>query len=326
MTNTTPFFSVVIPSRNRPVLLRKAVDSVTSQTFDDFEIIIVNDGSDEESEQALHELAAESAKISVVTLRRYPRGHGQSYAINSGAWASQGQYVTFLDDDDFWTDNQHLENAHQAISQSTITVSLYFTNQIAHDEATGSMTPLWLYDLGEQLKQQGQTQTHGSYTVSKKDLMDCPGFAHLNTTLVKREVFESIKGMDEDIRYECDLDFYLRIVDASTHILFNPNIIAQHRVPDKAKSTNMSTAINTYQKMNYRFYLLNKIIAASADPDIVANAKKRLTYALKHASAEASREARPALAFLYAKQALATDFSLKWLINCIYLAFRAIGR
>lgn len=328
MTNTnTPFFSVVIPSRNRPKLLRKAVESVISQTFSNFEIIIVNDGSDEQYESDIHALVnIAPEKISVLTLRRYPRGHGQSYAINSGAWASQGQYITFLDDDDFWTDKQHLENAHRAISQSEDEISLYFANQLAHNEASGDKKPLWLYPLGERLAKENRTQHTGCYRISKKDLMGCPGFAHLNTTIVKRHVFETIKGMDEDIRYECDLDFYLRVVDASTNTLLNPNIVAEHRVPDPSKSTNMSTAINTYQKMNYRFYLLNKIIFSSTDEHIVNEAKLRLTFALKHASAEATKENKHELALLYAKQALSTTFTLKWFIYCAYLTLRALGR
>jgi glycosyltransferase involved in cell wall biosynthesis len=327
ISNHRPFFSIIIPSRNRPELLRKAVDSVLGQSFSDFELILVNDGSDEEHAEkieAISELAPE--KIKIINLRQYPRGHGQSYAINSGAWLASGRYLTFLDDDDFWTTSNHLEMAHNAITRSNTEVDIYFANQIAHDEATGNDSPLWLYPLVDRLKERGKLIDQDCYNVTKEELMSCPGFAHLNVSIVRRDVYAQINGMDEDIRYECDLDFYFRVVDAAENILFSKNIVAQHRVPDKSKSDNMSTAINTFQKTNYRLYLLNKIITSSNNAHIIYNAKRRMTYSLKNSTAAAAEQDNFRLAFYYARQAFATKPSFKWGAYCLYLASRSLGQ
>ncbi|MCB1782101.1 MAG: glycosyltransferase family 2 protein, partial [Candidatus Competibacteraceae bacterium] len=85
MPQTEPDFSIVIPSRNRPALLRAAVASVIAQTHLSREIIIVNDGSDPEHQTAYQELIENAAEtIRLIHLPRTPNGHGPSYAINRG--------------------------------------------------------------------------------------------------------------------------------------------------------------------------------------------------------------------------------------------------
>jgi glycosyltransferase involved in cell wall biosynthesis len=91
-------FSVIIPTRNRPERLRRALDSVARQSRQDFEIIVVNDGSTEAYDLD-HPVAA---KMNYIAL---PRVHGPALARNAGIAAARGRWLSFLDDDDEWEPN-----------------------------------------------------------------------------------------------------------------------------------------------------------------------------------------------------------------------------
>ncbi|HZL34515.1 MAG TPA: glycosyltransferase family 2 protein [Tepidisphaeraceae bacterium] len=90
-----PFFSVVIPTYNRAHLLRGAVDSVLAQEDTDFELIVVDDGSTDNTAEAL---AGYGARVRL--LRQENRGPGP--ARNLGIRAAKGRYIAFLDSDDRW--------------------------------------------------------------------------------------------------------------------------------------------------------------------------------------------------------------------------------
>ena len=88
--------SVIIPVFNVGELLRKSVDSVLKQDYEDFEIIIVNDGSTDNSER----ICDEYALIPHITVIHKCNG-GLSSARNSGIDIAKGEYILFLDSDDY---------------------------------------------------------------------------------------------------------------------------------------------------------------------------------------------------------------------------------
>ncbi|HEV8000058.1 MAG TPA: glycosyltransferase family A protein [Planctomycetaceae bacterium] len=90
----SPFFSVVIPTYNRADLLRQALESVSRQEFQDFEVIVVDDGSTED-------LSSVVAAFDRTRLIRQANA-GPSAARNNGLRAAAGEYVAFLDSDDLW--------------------------------------------------------------------------------------------------------------------------------------------------------------------------------------------------------------------------------
>jgi len=94
-TVVNPLVSVVIPAYNRAGMLREAVDSVLAQEFRDFELIVVDDGSTDETPRLLD---AYGRQIAVV---RQPN-RGVSAARNAGVAAASGRLIAFLDSDDLW--------------------------------------------------------------------------------------------------------------------------------------------------------------------------------------------------------------------------------
>ena len=93
------YFTVVIATRNRPALVRQAIDSVLRQSWTDWEIVLVNDGSDDVHAPALAELVQSlGPRCRRLDLPQRAQGHGPSYALNAGASLAACRYVGFLDD------------------------------------------------------------------------------------------------------------------------------------------------------------------------------------------------------------------------------------
>lgn len=90
-----PLFSVIIPTFNRSAFLRLTLESVWRQTFSDYEVIVVDDGSTDDTASWLHEIASKIKSI-------LQENAGPGAARNNGAQHARGEYLAFLDSDDLW--------------------------------------------------------------------------------------------------------------------------------------------------------------------------------------------------------------------------------
>ena len=120
-----PDISVVIPTRTRPHLLRRAIGSVLGQTLQTFEIVVVLDGEDSVTEKVVREF--DDIRITLV-----PMGHivGGSQARNVGVRKAKGRYVALLDDDDEWMPTKlqrqmEMADAHAGENFVVVTQYLY---------------------------------------------------------------------------------------------------------------------------------------------------------------------------------------------------------
>jgi len=91
-----PKISVIIPTYNRAMLLRSAINSVLSQTYDDYEIIVIDDGSTDDTAEVVKEFPAD--KLRYV----FQENNGRSAARNNGIKIARGEYIAFLDSDDLF--------------------------------------------------------------------------------------------------------------------------------------------------------------------------------------------------------------------------------
>lgn len=108
------FFSVIVPVYNVEKYLKECVDSILSQTFTDFELILVDDGSKDSSGAICDEYAAKDNRVKVI----HKENGGQSTARNMGVDAATGQYVIFLDSDDMFCDNHFFEQVKEKASDN----------------------------------------------------------------------------------------------------------------------------------------------------------------------------------------------------------------
>ena len=97
MSKEQPKVSIIVPVYKVEKYLRRCLDSILSQTFDDFEVICVNDGSPDNSIDILNEYASRDNRFCVVE----QENQGLSMARNNGKKLARGEYIYFLDSDDY---------------------------------------------------------------------------------------------------------------------------------------------------------------------------------------------------------------------------------
>ena len=110
MTPKPPFFSVVLPTYGRGIHIRPTLESALSQTYQNFELIVVGDGCSDETEETVRSF--QSKRIRWSNLAR--NSGSQSFPNNHGIDASRGRWIAYLGHDDVW-DRNHLENASKTI-------------------------------------------------------------------------------------------------------------------------------------------------------------------------------------------------------------------
>jgi len=314
-----PFFSIILCTRDRPELFQVALQSVLQQTFVNKEIIVVIDGSAEANLQKYRELEAQFPDIAFYELKHRAIGHGQSYAMNYGVHNSSGRYLCFLDDDDYWTDQEYLERVHTCIIGSPATVDVHYSNQKAvFSDGTTNEQPVWIDDLIEKVDP-GSRHLEDSYFVDAKFLLSSGGFAHLNCSIFNREFYLSQGGMDETIRYENDRDIYIRSIDSAKTMLFSTRYVSLHNIPDGTKKSNMSTVSSQIEKKLYQMRVFDKGISLSKNPDVVQFCCKAKMYELKHAASILAQNRQYRGAAHFAKAALSNGFNIRWLAYTLYL-------
>lgn len=180
----TPKVSVIIPTFNRKEVLPRAIESVLNQTFKDFELIVVNDGSTDDTEELL-----KNYNVKVITTDN----HGVSSARNIAIESAKGEWLAFLDSDDEWLEDK-LEAQIQFASEHPE------LNIIHGDE-------IWIRN-GIRVNQMKKHQKFGGW-IYEKCLPLC--LISPSCVMIHKTIFEDV-GMFDPAMIVCeDYDLWLRI-------------------------------------------------------------------------------------------------------------------
>jgi glycosyltransferase involved in cell wall biosynthesis len=318
--------SIIVPTRNRPHLLALALDSIWRQSYQSYEVIIIDDASTRET---LDQYPALLNKFD----KRFKLHHlggtgeaglGPSVTRNHGISVAGGEVVTFCDDDDFWTEETHLATM-AAMFAARPALDMYIANQKAVS-STGEVTRQeWLPGLTGIVKRRPETDGAG-YLVSAEELSSCGGFAQLNILALRKETAVGIGGFWTRVAYEEDRDFFWRAVDRSREIFFNPRVIAQHNVPDSARKSNQSTSHSPVER-----WILSALVSQHIAINVTHPAIARLCVRyegdiFRHISLHFSRNGKHDLGLQYAQRALAARCSAKWCGYMSLLVFKKFMR
>lgn len=320
-----PFFSVIIATRDRPLLFRQALESILAQSGADIEIIVVNDSSATERHREYDSTlgTAELSRVRSFALTPRPKGHGGSYVRNFGAAKATSPYICFLDDDDYWTDPNHLGRAQDVIAGSGELVDLYMTNQAAFLRGEQQPGPLWLGDLPAILTGLGyRPDRYGAYNLTVDELLQSQGFSHLNTLIVRRALYEEIGGMEEAVRWEHDRDLYLRLIDRATVMKYAPITVARHNIPE---TTSITTSLSDLERRLDQLMVFRRARYLNRHPAIRAHARRHEGYTLKRIAESLATAGRHAEAACYARDALRTHPTVKWAVYTAWLTLRALA-
>ena len=129
--SSEPTVSVVIPTYNRPEMLARAVESVTAQTYDEIELVVVDDHSPTPAAETLD--ALETKVLYSVECIRHEENRGGSAARTTGIEAASGDWIAFLDDDDEWKRTK-LTKQIQRVESASSDVALVYTGIRQVDE------------------------------------------------------------------------------------------------------------------------------------------------------------------------------------------------
>lgn len=184
-----PLVSVIIPVYNRARLVREAVESVRAQTARDFELIVVDDGSTDDTPAVLAELAAATPHGRLTVQHIAHDGHPGAVR-NRGAEQARGRYLAFLDADDLWRP-QKLERQ----------LALHGSARVSHSRE------LWLRN-GREISQRGMNHARAG-DVFADALRKCT--IGPSTVILERSLFEEAGGFREDLEIAEDYELWLRI-------------------------------------------------------------------------------------------------------------------
>ncbi len=196
----SPIFSVVMPIYNVERYIREAVESVLNQSYPDFELICVNDGSKDSSIEILMEYKDERIKII------HQPNKGLSAARNTGINHSRGKYIALLDSDDYWHKDKLLRHLQHFNNNREIGISYCpskFVDESSHYIGIGQMPKLKNITAVDVFCR--NPIGNGSAAVLKKQV-----FSELSYEF-ERDGEKRTCYFDEKMRQSEDIDFWLRI-------------------------------------------------------------------------------------------------------------------
>jgi glycosyltransferase involved in cell wall biosynthesis len=203
--------SVVIPLYNKGPYVRRAIESVLNQTYTDFELVVVDDGSTDGGDQIVEGFT--DPRICLIR----QKNAGAATARNTGIQAVQGEWVAFLDADDIWLPHNlsmqmKLLDAHPDVSWS----AGFFDYRESNES-------LLKNKLSEQVK-----QLIHNHIIDDAILILPYGCINTDTVIIKRDVFNIVGMMDATLRTGEDLDLWIRIAIKFPKIAYCETSVAEY--------------------------------------------------------------------------------------------------
>ena len=248
---------MIIPTRNRATLLPRAVCSVLAQTCADFELIIVDDHSTDETPAVIG--AFRDRRIRSL---RHERNIGQSGAYNSGIACARGEFVAFLDDDDEWLPHK-------------------LAAQVAVLDAAPSRVGL-VYGWRDVMSETSNRAIRTVRETMRGDLfepmlaLDLP--VPPSSWLLRKSVAESVGGFDEGRSAENDLDFMVRVCEQGWHMECVPHVVLLQYKHDRGQMTDQTTGYFALRSDHVRAHLARFARELSERPAVRAKVHLRLAH------------------------------------------------
>jgi glycosyltransferase involved in cell wall biosynthesis len=185
-----PFFSVIIPTFNRPDLLRESIKSVLDQTFRNFEIIVVDDHSIND----IREIVA-SFKDNRIQYILNDHISGGAGTRNAGIFRAKGEWIAFLDDDDIWLKKKLELQYNKIVNEIDDQTGIIYTGFADYDfEKKREIMPVIP-------KKEGWIQDDILYT----------NFMHFSSVVIKASLLKKLGGLDEQFQAMQDMELYVRL-------------------------------------------------------------------------------------------------------------------
>ena len=207
------FFSIIIPVYNTEKYLKQCVESVLTQTFGDFEIVLVDDGSKDDSPRICDEFSKEDSRVRVI----HKENGGASSARNKGIGAAFGDYFIFLDSDDYFYTSDSLEKIKAAIEKSLPDVLLFKSYKYYQPDKFVD----YYGDYDMKVFEGHSPEKVFRYTVKENKQFASPCNKAVKGNIVKEKQLFFEEGITaEDIKWSVELFTSVNKVDAVNELLY----------------------------------------------------------------------------------------------------------
>ncbi len=234
----TPFFSIITCTRNSSKFIRTCLDSVKSQTFTDYEHIIIDGNSTDDTTRIIESygLKYQSAK---------PQGIAN--AMNLGIKSAQGKYLYFLNSDDSFFSSDTLAQVHT-----------YLAKHSNLDWAFGNIHET------DGIKTIGYPPLRRIFRGSHPTLLKFYNYIPHQATFVKKLVFDKFGYFDENLSSMMDPEYWLRISN-ETNWDYMPVVVANYLIRPDSQSENMNNLkknTNEYEKVQSKYLSKLELVLA----------------------------------------------------------------
>ncbi len=221
-----PFFSIIIPTYNRSHIISRAINSILSQSFSDFEIIVVDDGSTDNTFEVLNNYLLDK-RIKFI----FQENKGVCVARNNGVDSARAPYVAFLDSDDYVAKDWLKDFAEKLTNEDA---DFVFCDMKVVDLARNSVSIVKaLFPYNNKVRNESGLYMSGAFCM-------------------KRSFFITIKGFDENIKYGEFTEFRFRCLEHQLKILHTENVGLIY------ESSNDGGSKNLNNKIVSNIYIINK--------------------------------------------------------------------
>lgn len=281
--------SVIIPTYNRGKTLPRAIDSVLNQTHSDFELIIVDDGSKDDTENIVKNIKDHR----ITYLKHEVNSGGPARPKNTGIKKSKGNYIAFLDSDDEWMPEK-LEKQLKKFNDGSDNLAIVGCDVLDINQENGRES---VYTIPRSSKDKSLRMI----------LKKC--FIHsTSSVLIKARLLNKVGNFDEKMEVSEDWDLWIRILK-SYSFDFVPEPLFMYYIHDDNISTGQSS-----KKAAVLEYMLHKHI------NLYKKHKKAYGEMLQYIGNLHLIESNKKKARFYTKKSVKVDFRFKNIIN-YFLSF-----
>lgn len=236
--------SVVIPTYNRVNNLKRALESVLNQTYENLEIIVVSDGSTDGTDNFMNSFRKRDSRIEYVS---YFPNKGGNYARNRGIKAAQGEYIAFLDDDDEW-EKEKIELQLNEIKKNPNVGLVYTGINIIYNQ--------------ENINYYSLPKKSGNLS---KDILISNHIGTTSSVMVKTDLVHNVGMFDENLRALQDYDLWIRICQKTEVSYVNKPLVRYYNsTSNKQISDDVKKYEDAIEYINKKYFELY----SNASPDI----------------------------------------------------------
>jgi glycosyltransferase involved in cell wall biosynthesis len=231
-----PLISVIIPVFNAEPYIQNTIQSILNQTFTDFELIIINDGSTDETEKIIEAITDD--RICYYS----KKNEGQCKTLNLGLRVSKGQYVKFLDSDDF-INPTHLESFVLRIKSLTLDERKQYL-YLCKWQRFSAINDKW------PMNHRPEWSDSDPISFIQKALGNGPDMLPAWQWLIPKHVLELSGHWNEELTLGNDFEFSIRLILASKRIVFCEDAIVYYRsdsIGNMSSDTKFETIFSVYK-------------------------------------------------------------------------------